>query len=343
MIVEELSTARGPEWDAWVDAHPAANVYHLRAWTEVAVRAYGMRAPLLVARPHAGGPIVGALPLFVVGNRLRRYVTNGLFGAYGPILATAPGVEHALLDRALAVGREAGAGYLQLKTLGVEPPPGFVRRARCVIATLPLAPDEDSLWKSVRGKVKRDVKTAQRSGLIARSGWGELGNFYDVLAENMHRLGTPIYGRPFVRELVAALGPRADVVTLALDGRTVSGALAIHYRGATTVPFASSRADAFKLCPNNLLYWEIMKRAVARGSTVLDFGRSPLDSGSLDFKLRWGAVATPQPFDLAAVRGAAPALDPYTPGVRHLARLWQRLPRPVADALGPTLCGQFLA
>ena len=42
-----------------------------------------MRAPFLVAREAAGGPIRGVLPLFVVRRPFGAYLTSGMFGAYG--------------------------------------------------------------------------------------------------------------------------------------------------------------------------------------------------------------------------------------------------------------------
>jgi len=95
--------------------------------------------------------------------------------------------------------------------------------------------------------------------------------------------------------------------------------------------------------PNNLLYWEIIKRSCRRGETVLDFGRSPRGSSNLDFKLRWGAQELPQPFYMYAPKGEPPRMNARDPGVQRLVRLWQRLPRALADALGPTICRSFLA
>ena len=73
----------------------------------------------------------------------------------------------------------------------------------------------------------------------------ELPAFYDVLAENMHRKGTPIYGIAMMRAIVDALGDRAEVVTLALDGRAVSGAIVLTFRDTVYVPFCSSRPSSF--------------------------------------------------------------------------------------------------
>jgi len=139
------------------------------------------------------------------------------------------------------------------------------------------------------------------------------------------------------------MSDRAEVVTLAEQGRTVSGALVIRFRGVATVPFASSRPSSFHLNPNNLLYWEIISRSCRSGLHTLDFGRSLRESSALSFKLGWGARTEAQPMYVHTVRGAPPRFDVTAPAVRFLVRLWQSLPRPFADALGPQVCRRWLA
>jgi FemAB-related protein (PEP-CTERM system-associated) len=366
VILEELSPSCEAEWDAFVDARPDATCYHLRAWQRVAVRAYGMEAPHLLARDRPGGPVRGVLPLFVVDGALGsglgralarglpkladgplgRYVATGLFGAYGPVLADGEDAARALLEQARRVTRRTGARYLIVKALGAPPvPEGFTRHVTSVVATLALPRDADVLWKGFKDKQRNSIRKAQRpdAGLEHRRGGVELlPVFYDVLAENMHRKGTPIYGFPMMRELALGLGDRAEVHTLWKDGEVVSGAFAIHYNGTYTVPFASSRAAHFKLNPNNLIYWEMLRRAVELGCARFDFGRSPRESSTLAFKRSWGAVEMDQPFYVWSARGAAPTLDAHDPGVERLVKFWMSLPRPVADALGPAITARFL-
>jgi len=343
MIVDELTGSEAPAWDAYVDAHPRANCYHLRAWKTAAEAAYGIEAPFLVARERSGGPVRGVLPLFVIRSAPgSAYLTTGLFGAYGPVLADDDAAGEALVAAAVARARASNARYVSLKAVGDEPRArGFAAVDRWVVARLPLHLDPDVLWRGFRDKTRNAVREGQRSGLAVRA--GELDGFYDVLAENMHRKGAPIYGRELFGELVRALGDRAEVVSLATGGRTVSGALVIRFRGVATVPFASSRPSSFHLNPNNLLYWEIISRACRAGLHTLDFGRSLRDSSALAFKLGWGARTEAQPIYVRTVRGAAPRFDVTAPAVRLLVRLWRSLPRSFADALGPQICRRWLA
>jgi FemAB-related protein (PEP-CTERM system-associated) len=343
MILEELDPAAAPEWDAYVSGRPGANCYHLHGWRAAGERGYGLRAPFLAARARPRGELLGVLPLFLVrGAPLGGYATTGLFGAYGPVLADSEEIGRALVEEACRRAREAGASSVRLKALGAEPcAPGFLALDRWVVARLQLAATPQAAWKALRGKVRNCVRKAQRFGFEVET--GDVPGFYDVLAENMHRKGSPIYGLRWMRELVRAFGPAAEVITLRREGRTVSGALTLTFNGAVTVPFASSRPDSFHMNPNNLLYWEIISRACAAGLQALDFGRSLRGSSTLQFKLGWGAVTTAQPLLVRTLWGRPPSLDAGSPGVRALVALWRRLPRGLADALGPQICRRWLA
>ena len=345
MVIEELDTGGTRAWDDYVAAHPRANCYHLRAWKTAAEEAYGIEAPFLVARDRADEPVRGVLPLFVVrAGPGQAYLTTGLFGAYGPVLADDEAAREALVAEALRRASAAKARFMVLKALGDEPcASGFESLDRWVVARLALAPDPEIVWRRFRDKTRNAVRKGQRSGLEVRSGERELDGFYDVLAENMHGKGAPIYGRALFHALVRALGERAEVVTLAHGGRTVSGALVIRFGGVATVPFASSRPSSFHLNPNNLLYWEIIARACRAGLHTLDFGRSLRGSSALSFKLGWGAQTEAQPMLVRAVRGAPPRFDVTAPSVRLLVALWRSLPRTLADALGPQVCRRWLA
>lgn len=342
VVVEEVSDpSAAAAWERYVEGREDATCYHLRLWQDVASSAYGMRAPYLLCR-DARGAVRGVLPLFVVRFPRRSYVTTGMFGAYGKLLVEDAEACAALVQAAQGVMRRWRARSLIVKAVGEEPllaAQGFSCQHSSSYATLRLAASADALWRGFRDKIRNAIRKAQRSDLEVRWGRQHLPDYYDVLAENMHRKGTPIYGFSFMRELVTRLGERGEILTLWHQGRAVSAALVVSYKGTVFVPFASSRPAYFRMNPNNLLYWEVMQRACAQGMQVLDFGRSPKGDSTLQFKLNWGAQEQPQPF---YVYGRAEMPDTRAPGVQRMISLWQRLPRGLADRLGPAICQRVL-
>jgi FemAB-related protein (PEP-CTERM system-associated) len=345
MVIEELDPAAAAEWDDYVARKPESNCYHLHGWRSAGARSYGLRAPYLVLRARPRGALAGVLPLFFVrGGPVRGYATTGLFGSYGPVLADDPEIASLLLREAVRRAREAGLASFRFKGFGPEPAAaGFVSLDHWVVATLPLWRTADEAWCAIRGKERNLVRKALRHGLTVHRGRDELPAFYDVLAENMHHKGAPIYGRRWIEEVASSFGDACQVVTIHHQGRCVAGAVTLSYRGVITVPFASSRPDALTLGPNALLYWDIIARACGAGLDLLDMGTSLRDSTALRFKLHWGARTVPRSIHVLALRGKPPAIDVGSPAVRVAVALWQKLPRVWADALGPEVCGRFLA
>jgi FemAB-related protein (PEP-CTERM system-associated) len=335
VVIEPLAELEYPAWDAYVDAHPAATCYHLSGWAEVA-RAYRLSTRMLAAREGAGGPLRGVLPLFVIPRPFRRYVTNGIFGAYGAVLADDDAILAALVDEAKRFTTVERARYLHLKWLGDEArPPGLTRRDVWQTAVLALDGGSSAVWGRFKSSIRAAIRQAQRARLELRAGDAELPAFYDVLAANMRRKGAPIYGLEFMKAMLDAFDGQAEVLTLWHEGRPISGAMTLAYRGVLYVPFASSRAETFRLRPNNLLYWSAIERACELGLHTLDFGTSLIGQSTFAFKLHWGATPRAVPSYLYTPHGRQPRIDAGGAGVRMGVRLWQRLPRGFADALGP--------
>jgi FemAB-related protein (PEP-CTERM system-associated) len=337
-IVELADSASA--WDDYVSRQPGANLYHLFAWKTVAEKAYAMRAPFLVARDGPGLPIRGALPLLRVPRPFAPYLTTGLFGSYGPLLADEDRHARALI--AAAAGRidDGDAAFLHLKLLGDAPEhAGLSRHDVWVTAQLDLGTDPEALWTRLRSHMRTKIRQAQRAGLVAEHGPQGLDDFYEVLSENYARKGAPIYGRRFMRVLLDALGPRGDVVLLRHEGRVVSGALVAWFNRTMVVPFASSRASAFRLHPNNLLYWEIARRALGLGLRTLDFGSSLRGSTGLSFKESWKPRVEPIGSYLYSRGTAAPVLAPADSALARAAvKIWAHLPASAAQVLGPHVC-----
>lgn len=345
MIIETLEPKTFALWDSYVDTHPDATCYHSRHWKRVAERAYQLRAPFFIARAAKTGACCGVLPTFLVRGLLRSHMTNGLFGAYGSILADTSEVRHQLVEHARLVCDQENFKFLMFKTLEDDSSEtsfkSFEKINPWVIATLPLQSDPALQWKSLKDKTRNCVRKAMKHGIEVRKGKDQLPFFYEVLAENMHDKGAPIYGYSFMEELIHSFASRAEVLTLWHEGRAISGALLLDHGKTTYVPFASSRPSSLSMSPNNLLYWEIIQRGCLSGMQRLDFGRSIRDSGPLKFKLGWGAQTQPQPAFFYSPANKGLDLNPDDPIVSFFVRQWRRMPRSVVNTVGPSICKQL--
>lgn len=339
--VVDLSTI-GDEtaWDRFVEACPDATVYHLSPWRGVFERAFGHRAVYAMAR--RGSRVTGVLPLIVFETRLfGRFAVSLPFVNYGGVLAADHGTREALLARAVRLAGERRLSHVELRHTGRQLP-GLPARQHKVAMRLSLPDAADELWGRLDRKARNQVRKAEKSGLgVATGGAEHLDAFYRVFAENMRDLGTPVYGRSFFRQILDALPDAARIHLVSLGEAPVAAGLTIGWRGAIEVPWASSLRAHRDRCPNNLLYWHMLRHAIASGHAVFDFGRSSPGSGTFQFKRQWGAEPTPLYWEYWLRGGDLPDQSPANPKFRIAIAAWQRLPLWIANRLGPPIVRQI--
>ncbi|HET7340912.1 MAG TPA: FemAB family XrtA/PEP-CTERM system-associated protein [Methylomirabilota bacterium] len=323
-------------WDRFVESHPRATVAHLSAWGGIAREAYGHEA--VYVRAEEGDEIVGVLPLVLVASRIfgRRLVSMP-FLDYGGVLAEpGRGIEAALADAALGVMRERRAQGLGLRQLHPEPLPWPTTDDR-VTMLLPLT-TEEAVWKALPSERRNRVRKGEKQGLTATwTGPEALEEFYRVFAVNMRDLGSPVHSLGFFRAMLTALPGTARVLIVRdTDARAVGAAVCLFFRDTIMVPWVSSLREAFALCPNFVLYWEVIRFGCRQGYRVLDLGRSFRSAGTFEFKRQWGAAPHALPWIFVDdTPGARPPVDRDASRFDLLIRAWKRLPVPVANVVGP--------
>jgi FemAB-related protein (PEP-CTERM system-associated) len=246
--------------------------------------------------------------------------------------------ERALLDAAIAVARAESLTHLELRHID-QKFGGLPSRRHKVGMTMPLLPTPDAQWQALDRKLRNQVRKAEKSGLsVMVGGASDVDGFYDVFSRNMRDLGTPVYPKRFFEEMLSAFPEQARVFTVMHRGRPVASAVTQVFRGTFEVPSASSLREFRTLCPNILLYWEMVRFAVASGLSTFDFGRSTPGDGTFLFKQQWGAQPLPLAWEYWAANGAAlPDRTRENPKFAAAIAAWQRLPVSIATAIGPAI------
>ncbi len=215
----------------------------------------------------------------------------------------------------------------------LDPEPSAFAAGEPVTLRLDLAGgDADAVWRNaLDAKCRNQVRKAQRSNLELRRGAEPalIDDFHALLASTLHRHGAPLLPKALLRELAARLD--ASFCVAYAGGAPVAGLVALTDEDLVWVPWAASERDALSMCPNHLIYWSTIEAAAEAGRRVFDFGRSPADGATHRFKAQWGA----RPLALRLLSSRAG--DVYAQ-YAHAQRIWQALPRPVVDRLGPWLC-----
>ena len=319
--------ARLPTLTAFALADRPAPLGRHPAW--LGVLAAGLGHEVYAAEATVAGTTCGYLPLALVSSSLfgRFLVSLPYLNANG-VVAHSPDVATALIDRAVGLADELNVKHLELRhETAVEHPAlnGSLTTKVHMRRWLPGSAAE--LWAGLDPKVRNQVRKGEKSAFTVEWGGSELlGAFYAVLAENMRDLGTPVYGRQLFEAILAAFAGDAELCVVAAGAKPVACALLLHGRGTTEVPTASSLRAYNATCVNMLMYRHLLDRAISRGQTEFDFGRSTADGPTFKFKKQWGATPTPATWQYCVRAGDAGQMRPDNPKYERLIRVWQRLP-----------------
>ena len=86
------------------------------------------------------------------------------------------------------------------------------------------------------------------------------------------------------------------------------------------------------------MYRQILSTAIAQKYRFFDFGRSSKDASTYKFKKQWGAIEHPLYWHYwLRDSDELPELNPNNPKYKFAIKMWQKLPVPVANAVGPAL------
>lgn len=314
-------------WDTHVLASPHGHFGQSQAWRQLTESSHAVTSEYLLAEQD--GRIVGVLPLFRTPGRRAR-----LFSPPGGLLADDGAVAEALIATARERLQREDLQWIELRDQRVEWP-GLTTSTEHVTMELVLAGDAETQWKAFDAKLRNQIRKGEKSGFERRWGHAGVGDFHRVLVENLRDLGTPVRGEAYFRSALAALGAAADVLVLDLEGRPASAMFTVRHRDTVTDPWASSLRRHLARCPNQVLYWEAIQRAIAAGARRFDLGRSQWDSPTFRFKQQWGAVAVPLYYQYVLGEGAhMPTLQSQKGAFSLATHAWRRLPLPVARLLG---------
>jgi FemAB-related protein (PEP-CTERM system-associated) len=333
VVVKALSAGDREHWDAFVRACPEATFFHLSAWEGIVREVFRHRTFFLFA--ERAGEVIGVLPLAEVRSRLFGHALTSLpFCVYGGIAGSAEAVAP-LEAEAEAIARRLGVQHLELRNV-VARHTDWPRQDLYVTFRKPIHADDDANMREIPRKQRAMVRKGIGNGLVSEID-GDVERFFALYADNVHRHGTPALPKAFFARLLKEFGPDCDVMTVTdSGGRPLSSVLSFYFRDEVLPYYAGDAEAARELAANDFKYWELMRRAAARGYRLFDFGRSKVGTGSFSFKKNWGFVPQPLSYEYRLYRrDEVPQNNPLNPKYRAFIALWRRLPRPVANALGP--------
>ncbi|MFV8835513.1 FemAB family XrtA/PEP-CTERM system-associated protein [Aquisalimonas sp. APHAB1-3] len=333
--ISELKPADHQRWDAFVDACPGATFCHRAGWQTVIERAFGHRTYFMMAT--RGDRIEGVLPLARMRSMLFGDQLVSLpFCVYGGIAADTDAAASALDRAAQARAAELGVDHLEYRNLAPRHT-DWPTKALYVTFRKSIEPDVEANMQAIPRKQRRMVRQGMKAGLASRFD-DDVDRFFRVYAQNVHRMGTPVFSKHYFQVLRDVFGEDCRILTVHQDDEPVASVMTFYFRDEVMPYYGAGMPLARDVAGYDFLYWELMRRGCEAGYRVFDYGRSKKGTGSYSFKKNWGFEPQPLYYEFQLHQGdKVPDNNPLNPKYQRAIRMWQRLPLAVANVLGPRI------
>ena len=323
-------------WEAYVAATPAATFFHRAPWQSIINDVFGHRSYFLQA--ERDGRLVGILPLAEIDSRLFGHSLVALpFAVYGGVVADDAEAAAALEAAAEDIARKCGVAHLEYRNIDARHA-DWPSQDLYVTFRKAILPDEEANLNAIPRKQRAMVRKGIKHGLRGEVD-ADARRFFALYADNVRRHGTPALPKRYFDRLLADFGPDCEVLTVVdAAGAPLSSVLSFYFRDEVLPYYAGDAVRARETAANDFKYWDLMRRACARGLKVFDYGRSKVGSGSFSFKKNWGFEPTPLHYEYRLYqRDSIPQNNPNNPKYRLMIAAWRRLPLWVANRLGPLI------
>lgn len=325
------------ELEAWIAAHPASTPFHRPAWIGAVARGTGQQALMLVCRQ--GGRIAGVLPLNLIHSPLfgRALVSSG-FAVDGGILTDDALVADELAEACWKLAEAQSCPTAELRG-GALPQSLWRLKADSYLGfSKPLEINDEAQLLSIPRKHRAEVRKGLDNGLTVEVGRSaRLSEIhYRLYAENVHRLGTPVFPKALFTEVLVAFGEDADILLVSKDGAPLTTIFSLYHRGVCMPYYQGAAYAARAMRSNEVGYFRLMTHARERCCTIFDFGRSKVGTGPAAWKKTWGWEGEPLTYATRAAPGCeARDINPLSPQYQRKVELWKKLPLSVASFVGP--------
>ncbi|VAW28271.1 hypothetical protein MNBD_BACTEROID07-686 [hydrothermal vent metagenome] len=201
-----------------------------------------------------------------------------------------------------------------------------------VSSAIQLPATKNELFQQLSSNLRRKIHKAESSNFSVKQGMQELlDDFYAVYAKNMHRLGSPAYGKHFFSDLMNTyeFGETLFFV-IYKEKKQVAASMLMSYNGFCENAWFSTKKETQKEYVSDFLHWEMIRYAIQQKASVYSFGRSDVNGSVFRYKNHWPVKNLPiYEYSLNRISNIK--------NHKWLAGLWRNVPFPVARFLGPLL------
>jgi CelD/BcsL family acetyltransferase involved in cellulose biosynthesis len=286
MNVHITNPLTDPRWDALVDRHARASVFHQRGWLEALSRTYGYQPLVLTSAagdmPISDGIVLCHVSSWITGTRM----VSLPFADHCEPLLNDPQVLPEFMAWLRAERDCQRWKYVEIRPLsrihdgdrGLQP-----SRSYC-FHELDLTPGLVQLFRSLhKDSIQRRIQRAEREELSYATGRSEVlaDDFYRLMLMTRRRHHLLPQPRAWFKNLVECMGDKAQIRVAAKNGTPIAAMLTLRHGTSVTYKYGCSDERLHNLGAMPLLFWRLIEESKASGAEKIDFGRSDLDQESL--------------------------------------------------------------
>ncbi|MCM2681472.1 FemAB family XrtA/PEP-CTERM system-associated protein [Echinimonas agarilytica] len=338
LLIRTMQQHEMDAWDAYVDQHSQGSFFHLSGWQRIAREVFGHTPHYLVALDHDA--IVGVLPLVEQKSRLFGHaLISTPFCVYGGILSNDESIREALEDKSVELGHQLGVDFVELRDrYAAEIRAPWQIHCKHVTIGCDIAESPDAILAGVKKKQRAVLRHSMKNEL-SFSVTPDADTCYDIYAESVRNLGTPVFTDKLFSALMDVFPERSETLVVRnKEQKAVSAVLSFYYKNQVLPYYGGGLFEARGLKSNDYMYYQLMCHAQTKGCDYFDFGRSKLDSGSYKYKKHWGMPEQTLHYRFALIKAdALPNLSPNNPKYKLLINTWQKLPVFISRMIGPMI------
>ncbi|HYT66817.1 MAG TPA: GNAT family N-acetyltransferase [Vicinamibacterales bacterium] len=338
MPVHTLDPLDDPRWETLVCSHPAASVFHTRAWLHALRRTYGYQSLVYTTSPPeaplTNGIVVCGVRSWLTGCRL---VSVPFADHCDPLVRSAS-------DMGDLIGslHEATRHTWKYVELRPRPPVASPDRRLQESATfrlhaIDLRAERDEIYRRMHESgIRRKIRRAEREGLRYEEGRSEalLDAFYQLLIRTRKRHGVPPPPKRWFLNLLACVGEAAKIRVAWKDRRAIGSIITLQHRTTLVYKYGASDSAFHNLGAMPFLFWRAIEDGKTVGLHTFDLGRSDLtNTGLITFKKRLGGVSS----TLTYFRCSARLLRQRRTTTKRASRLFACMPEPLLVLAGRLL------
>lgn len=333
MLIKILSDNKLNAWNDYVKSNPLSSFCHRSEWKYILETAYNIQSHYMYAEEN--GDIVGILPLAEIKSLLFGHtLISTPFCVYGGICADTQEASNMLIDAATNLANELRVDYLEFRNT-TNNQDSWLCKDFYYTFQKEISADADTNMQTIPRKQRAMVRKGINNNLVSVID-DNVDRFYDIYSVSVRNMGTPVYPKRYFQMLKEIFDDACEILTITKDGKAVSSVLSFYTDDIVMPYYGGGLPEARQLKSYDFMYWELMRRSCANDFRHFDFGRSIEGTGSFNFKKNWGFEPKKLYYQQHLVKAKqTPDFNPVDSKYDMYIKIWQKLPLPVANLIGP--------